>query len=222
MEQKEKLNPLVYIKGVPGRGKEVITKLIRESGKSGESMGLYISDNLGIDPSCIYYMSTFGDGIHAVRLRDLSTAQFNFFNSHHTEIFLSKPILDEKERVYYRGDEIFGDEIIADLEKRGGKNVDNYTASIRDDIYFINQFGLIDVAEYDYVKNSLDGWTELHLPPKKVKKEGWINIQKSKSMVDPFLGGVYNSEKEAKEAAESLREQFILLKTTKIDWEEQK
>ena len=133
--------------------------------------------------------------------------------------------LAKKGKVYYCGDAERGDEIIADLEKRGGKNVDNYTASIRDGIYFINQFRLIDVAEYDYVKNSLDGWLELHLPPKKVKKEGWINIQKSKSMVDPFLGGVYNSEKEAKEAAESLaeslREQFILLKTIKIEWEEE-
>lgn len=137
------------------------------------------------------------------------------------DLFMAEEGDFQPKNEYYRGDEIFGDEIIADLEKRGGKNVDNYTASIRDDIYFINQFGLIDVAEYDYVKNSLDGWLELHLPPKKVKKEGWINIQKSKSMVDPFLGGVYNSEKEAKEAAESLREQFILLKTIKIEWEEE-
>ena len=100
MEQKEKSNPLVYIKGVNGRGKEVITKLIRESGKSEESMGLYLSDGFRTDPSYIYYMNPFGDGIQATRLRGLSTAQFDFFNSHYTEIFLSKPILDEKEREY--------------------------------------------------------------------------------------------------------------------------
>ena len=105
MEQKEKSNPLVYIKGVNGRGKEVITKLIRESGKSEKSMslylmGLYLSDSFGTDPSYIYYMNPFGDGIQAIRLRGLSTARFDFFNSHYTEIFLSKPILDEKEREY--------------------------------------------------------------------------------------------------------------------------
>ena len=100
MEQKEKSNPLVYIKGVNGRGKEVITKLIRESGKSEKSMGPYLSDSFGTDPSYIYYMNPFGDGIRAIRLRVLSTAQFDFFNSHYTEIFLSKPILDEKEREY--------------------------------------------------------------------------------------------------------------------------
>ena len=105
MEQKEKSNPLVYIKGVDGRGKEVITKLIRESGKSEKSMGLYlsdsfVSDSFGTDPSYIYYMNPFGDGIQVIRLRGLSTAQFDFFNSHYTEIFLSKPILDEKEREY--------------------------------------------------------------------------------------------------------------------------
>lgn len=71
---------------------------------------------------------------------------------------------------YYRGDRKRGDEIIADLEKRGGKNVAFYGAFNSDNIYFINQLGLIAVAEYDYVKNSLDGWTELHLPSKKSEK----------------------------------------------------
>ena len=45
-------------------------------------------------------MSPYGDGICVIRLGGLSAAQLAFFNSHYTEIFLPKPILDEKEREY--------------------------------------------------------------------------------------------------------------------------
>jgi hypothetical protein len=126
--------------------------------------------------------------------------------------------------VYYRGNMRRGDEIIADLEKRGGKNVDNRTASIRDNIYFINQFGLIDVAEYDYVKNSLDGWLELHLPPKKVKKEGWICLMRSKFTGNKYLipaAKFYDTESIAKDCASKLEREATCLKTIKIDWEEE-
>ena len=122
--------------------------------------------------------------------------------------------------VYYRGDEERNNEIIADLEKRGGKNVDNYTAAIRDNIYFINQFGLIDVVGYDDVKDSLDGWIELHLSSKKVRKEGWTIIFKSEHNSIRSLFGIYDSESEAKEAAKKLGNQVEVLNTVKIDWEE--
>ena len=106
MAQKEKFNPFVYIKGVPGRGKEVITELLKKSGNLrippdfGFSSVYYLSGSFGNNPSCIYYMNPLGEGIGITRIEELSEERLNFLNSNYTEISLSKPILDEKEREY--------------------------------------------------------------------------------------------------------------------------
>lgn len=101
MEQKEKFNPFVYIKGIPRRGKEVIAELLKKSGYPENLTCLYLPRPLfGSNPFKIYYIGPFGDEIRETRLSDLSAAQLDFLNSHYTEIFLSKPILDEKEREY--------------------------------------------------------------------------------------------------------------------------
>ena len=118
---------------------------------------------------------------------------------------------------YYRGDRKRGDEIIADLKKRGGKNPYHYSAYYNNSIYFINQFGLIDTNVYDYVKDSLNDCTELHLPSKKVKKEGWVNIYEADS--GTFISGPFDSEKE-RERDKGLC-QNKLLGSTRIVWEEE-
>src|SRR5574344_18386 len=101
MEQKEKFNPFVYIKGIPRRGKEVIAELLKKSGYPENLTCLYLPRPLfGSNPFKIYYIGPFGGEIRETQLSDLSAAQLDFLNSHYTEIFLPKPILDEKEREY--------------------------------------------------------------------------------------------------------------------------
>ena len=135
--------------------------------------------------------------------------------------FLTKK--DEKP-IYYRGNPERGDEIIADLTKRGGKNNNNYyTADDDRGAYYINQFGFIDCISYELAKKSLDRCTELQLPPKKVKKEGWINLVdyglSRRSCIIPS-GNIYDSESEAKEAVKRFDSSLKDFKTIKIDWEE--
>ena len=130
---------------------------------------------------------------------------------------------DEKP-VYYIGDMDRGDEIIAELEKRGGKNREGMLGNNPNAIYYITNFGLIDWANLDEVKDSLSRFTELHLPPKKVKKEGWINwvdygLSKL-SCIIPY-GSIYDSESEAKEAVKRFDSTLKNFKTIKIGWEEE-
>ena len=128
----------------------------------------------------------------------------------------------KNERIYYRGNMRRGDEIIADLEKRGGENVAFYGASNSDNIYFINQFGLIDFASYDDVKDSLNKFTELHIPPKKVKKEGWGVMCKSEISNEYYMfETIYSSESEAKKVAERWNKRLKSIKIIKIKWEEE-
>ena len=127
---------------------------------------------------------------------------------------------DEKP-VYYRGDPERGDEIIADLIKRGGDNLYSENGKDKDAIYFINQFGFISYQRiFNHIKDHLDRFTELHLPPKKIKikKEGWMNLCRSKIDKSYWLDGIYDSEKEAKNAKFQSSE---CLKTYKIECEEE-
>ena len=49
------------------------------------------------------------------------------------------------------------------------------------------------------------------------KHEGWVNFYKSPDETAPCIGGLYNSEEEAKEKIGS---NDLYLKTVKIEWEE--
>ena len=130
----------------------------------------------------------------------------------------------KNERIYYRGDPERGNKIIADLEKRGGRNPHHFSAYSSSSVYFINQFGVISTTGYDSVKDSLNGCTELHLPPKKVKKEGWVNLVdyglSKRSCIIPS-GSIYDSESEAKEAVKRFDSTLKNFKTIKIGWEEE-
>lgn len=63
---------------------------------------------------------------------------------------------------------------------------------------------------------------ELARKGEKVKKEGWINLLVFESFDEPLLGGVYYLESAAKESVKNLSEQFKIIKTIKIEWEEEK
>lgn len=132
---------------------------------------------------------------------------------------------DEKP-VYYRGNPARGSEIIADLIKRGGKNLPaaNDWLQREDEVYYIDQFGMIRWLYLNEVKDSLDRCTELHLPPKKVKKEGWICLLRSKFTGNKYLipaAKFYDTESIAKDCASKLECEATCLKTIKIDWEEE-
>lgn len=127
--------------------------------------------------------------------------------------------------VYYRGDTQRGKEIIAALEELGGKNPSGFEGFNKENVYYIDQFGLIRSILYKCVKDYIDKFTELHLPPKKVKKEGWMNLFRNKPDQIYWSEGVYDSESEAKLAAKSTLDELTgnieVLKTYKIDWEEE-
>ena len=133
--------------------------------------------------------------------------------------------------VYYRGDSERGDEIISALKELGGHNVSGLDGFNKDNVYFIDQFGLIVAHLYSFVKDSIDKFTELHLPPtelhlppKKVKKEGWMNLVdyglSKRSCIIPS-GSIYDSESEAKEAVKRFDSTLKNFKTIKIGWEEE-
>ena len=79
----------------------MIAELLKKSGYPENLTCLYLPRPLfGSNPFKIYYIGPFGGEIRETQLSDLSAAQLDFLNSHYTEIFLPKPILDEKEREY--------------------------------------------------------------------------------------------------------------------------
>ena len=86
-------NPFVYIRGVPGKGKEVIATLLRRTDRK---------QNCTLDGEnvhCFYYINSFGL-IDWLFKDNLETDSLSYFIKNHTEIFLSKMILTEQEREY--------------------------------------------------------------------------------------------------------------------------
>ena len=92
------LDPLVYIKGVTGKGKEVLAELRRRTNRI-QSFSID-----GEDPSCLYYIDPFGI-IKCVTVHDLTPKEYDCFIKNYTEIILPthKSILNKKEKEYLEG-----------------------------------------------------------------------------------------------------------------------
>ena len=89
----QKQDPFVYIRGVPGKGKEVIATLLRRADRK---------QNCTLDGEndhCFYYINSFGL-INRLFKDNLETDSLLYFIKNRTEIFLSKMILTEQEREY--------------------------------------------------------------------------------------------------------------------------
>ena len=132
--------------------------------------------------------------------------------------------------VYYRGDSERGDEIISALKELGGHNVSGLDGFNKDNVYFIDQFGLIVAHLYSFVKDSIDKFTELHLPPTELHlplkpkcKEDWAVVIKDVNTgvltVMPTCG-FYSNIYDAQGVTLSLEEGHIPIKIVKVSYEE--
>lgn len=90
--------------------------------------------------------------------------------------------MENKQRVFIRGVEGRGDEVIKMLEEHGGKNC-HVDGADSECLYFIDHEGLVSLAIIDseFGKIIMDNYTELHLPEK--WKDGDILVSRSNSQV---------------------------------------
>lgn len=87
--------------------------------------------------------------------------------------------MENKQRVFIRGVEGRGDEVIKMLEEHGGKNC-HVDGADSECLYFIDHEGLVSLAIIDseFGKIIMDNYTELHLPEK--WKDGDILVDNDK------------------------------------------
>jgi len=65
------------------------------------------------------------------------------------------------------------------------------------------------------------GTAEWRIKPKRVKKEGWVNVYYSKKDPDMRCAGIYKSQREADQLHGSINLDFARVACIRIEWEEE-